>query len=133
MILEMPRTERFCTAQLIDAYTNCVDVLDASTFDGESCRFILTGPGFDGEIPEGMKEIEYPSNLGWIIIRTICFDKADEAAVHEIQSRMNSYTLNQYVSGSVGEKAEGHRRRSCLHLPERSALFHPERQLVLHG
>lgn len=107
VILEMPRTERFCTAQLIDAYTNCVDVLDASTFDGESCRFILTGPGFDGEIPEGMKEIEYPSNLGWIIIRTICFDKADEAAVHEIQSRMNSYTLNQYVSGSVGEKAEG--------------------------
>lgn len=107
VILEMPRTERFCTAQLIDAYTNCVDVLDASTFEGESGCFILTGPGFDGGIPDGMTQIKYPSSLGWIIIRTICFDKADEAAVHEIQSRMSVYTLSQFENGSVGESVRG--------------------------
>lgn len=79
VIIELPKTERFCTVQLLDAYTNCVDVIDASKFENESEKFIFTGVNFDGEIPEGMKQIEYPTSMGWIIIRTICFDKADEA------------------------------------------------------
>lgn len=107
VIMELPRTERFCTAQLIDAYTNCVRVIDASAFEADSCRFILTGPGFEGEIPEGMEQIKYPSSMGWIIIRTICYDKADETAVHEIQSQMSACTLSQYEAGTVGEAVKG--------------------------
>lgn len=107
VILELPRTERFCTAQLLDAYTNTVAVIDASSFENQRQSFIFTGPDFAGEIPEGMSRIEYPSNLGWMIIRTICFDKADEAKVHEIQGQMKAYTLKQYLEGSIDEAPEG--------------------------
>lgn len=107
VILELPKTERFCTAQLLDAYTNCVEIIDASAFQKERESFILTGSGFEGEIPEGMTRIEYPSSMGWIIIRTICFDKADEAAVHEIQGQMKTYTLRQYEAGNTREQPEG--------------------------
>jgi len=107
VILELPKTDRFCTAQLLDAYTNCVDVIDASEFEKERETFIFTKNDFEGEIPAGMTQIQYPSPMGWIIIRTICFDKADEAAVHEIQGQMKTYTLSQYKAQSTDEQPEG--------------------------
>ncbi|MBQ8015554.1 MAG: DUF1254 domain-containing protein [Clostridia bacterium] len=107
VIIELPKTERFCTAQLLDAYTNCVDVIDASKFENESEKFIFTGVDFDGEIPEGMKQIKYPTSMGWIIVRTICFDKADEANVHAIQNTMKTYTLSQLESGKTDEYPDG--------------------------
>lgn len=107
VIIELPKTERFCTAQLLDAYTNCVDVIDASKFENESEKFIFTGVGFDGKIPDGIKQIEYPTSMGWIIIRTICFDKADEANVHAIQNTMKTYTLSQLESGKTDEYSDG--------------------------
>ena len=54
-----------------------------------------------------MTQIEYPGSMGWMIIRTICFDKADEAAVHEIQAQMKSYTLSQYMQQNTDEQPEG--------------------------
>lgn len=107
VIIELPKTERFCTAQLLDAYTNCVDIIDASTFEKDSEKFIFTGVGFDGEIPEGMTRIEYPTSMGWIIIRTICFDKSDEANVHAIQALMKTYTLSQLESDKTDEYPDG--------------------------
>lgn len=107
VILELPKTDRFCTAQLLDAYTNCVDIIDASEFENEREIFIFTGNDFEGEIPDGMTQIQYPSSMGWMIIRTICFDKADEAAVHEIQAQMKTYTLSQYKAQNTNEQPEG--------------------------
>ncbi len=107
VILELPETDRFCTAQLLDAYTNTIAVIDAAEFENEKEYFIFTGNSFEGEIPEGMTQIEYPGSMGWMIIRTICFDKADEAAVHEIQAQMKSYTLSQYMQQNTDEQPEG--------------------------
>ncbi len=107
VIIELPKTERFCTAQLLDAYTNCVDIIDASKFENDSERFILTGNDFDGEIPNGIKQIKYPTSMGWIIIRTICYNEQDESNVHEIQNMMKTYTLSQLEAGKIDEVAEG--------------------------
>lgn len=107
VIMELPRTDRFCTAQLLDAYTNCVDVIDASKFEGDRETFIFTGVNFEGEIPEGMTQISYPTSMGWIIIRTICNDQADEANVHAIQNEMKVYTLAQFQAGNTHEPADG--------------------------
>lgn len=107
VVLEMPKTDRFCTAQIIDAYTNCVTVINASTFEAEREKFIFTGAGFEGEIPEGMTEIKSPTSLVWIIVRTICFDKEDEANVHAIQNEMKTYTYEQYQSGTTDVIPDG--------------------------
>ena len=122
VVIELPKTDRFCTAQLIDAYTNCVDVIDSSTFEKERETFILTGIDFDGEIPEGMKQIKYPTSMGWIIIRTICFDKADEAKVHEIQSKMKAYTLSRFKAGETEEQPEGIYREENILIPSKYVL-----------
>lgn len=107
VILELPKTDRFCTAQLLDAYTNCVTIIDASEFESERETYIFTGVDFQGEIPEGMTQVQYPTSFGWMIIRTICYNEADEAAVHAIQSQMKAYTLSQYNAGKTDEQPQG--------------------------
>ena len=62
----MPKTDRFCTAQVIDAYTNCVTVLDAAEFETESGKFIFTTEKFKEEIPRYMiKHQVRPGITGW--------------------------------------------------------------------
>jgi len=107
VILEMPKTERFCTAQVLDAYTNTIAVIDASTLKADSEKFIFTGTEFEGAIPEGMTEIKSPTSIVWILIRTICFNKADEANVHAIQNEMKTYTYEQYQNGTINETPDG--------------------------
>ncbi|MDO4339490.1 MAG: DUF1214 domain-containing protein [Eubacteriales bacterium] len=107
VILEMPKTERFCMAEVLDAYTNCISLMDAASFENSSEKFIFTGKSFDGEVPDGMTEIKCPTDLAWVIIRTLCSGDEDLENVYEIQSGMDTYTLSQYASGSTEEKSEG--------------------------
>lgn len=107
VVLEFPKAHRFCTAQVMDAYTNTVTVIDAVTFEHEIEKFVFCKEGFEGELPAEMTKVVCPTSLVWILIRTICNDKADVANVSAIQSKMNSYTLSQYKDGSIDVKPEG--------------------------
>ena len=107
VVLTMPRTDRFCNAEILDAYTNCITVLDAGTFEQESQTFLFTGPNFSGPIPEGMIQVASPTALNWVLIRTICFSKEDEAQVHAIQGNMSACTLAQYQAGTQNQPPEG--------------------------
>ena len=48
--------------------------------------YLITGPGFMGKLPEGLKEIKSPTGLVWIIGRTQTNGKADYAAVRHLRS-----------------------------------------------
>ena len=107
VVLEMPKTDRFCTAQVMDAYTNTITVIDASAFESDKEKFIFTGKDFEGTIPENMTEVKSPTSLVWILIRTICFNRADEENVHAIQNEMKTYTLEQYQNDTINEMPDG--------------------------
>lgn len=105
VILELPKTNRYCTAEILDAYTNCISILDAA--QEEYTKYIFTGKDFHGEIPEGMKQIECTTDLNWIIIRTICYEQDDLENVHELQQKMDTYTLTQYKNHTTDQKPHG--------------------------
>lgn len=107
VILEFPKTDRFCTVQVMDAYTNTVAILDAATFEKEIEKFVFFKEGYAEELPEGMTKIACPTSMIWVLVRTICNDKADVANVSAIQRKMDSYTLIQYKEGTTSEKPEG--------------------------
>ncbi len=107
LILEFPKTDRFCTVEVMDAYTNCISIIDAAKFESESEKYIFIREGSDDTAPEGVKTVKSPTDIGWIIVRTICSDKDDEAAVHEIQAKMKSYTLTGYLDGKTNEDSVG--------------------------
>lgn len=93
VIVELPKTDRFCTAQVLDAYTNCVTIIDCTSFEKETEKFIFTLPDFKGEIPSDVTRIECPTSLSWILVRTLCNGEEDMGNIREIQSGMKSYTL----------------------------------------
>ena len=104
VILELPKTDRFCTVEVLDAFSNCISVINTANFENEKEYFIFTAEDFSGEIPEGMAEIKSPSAMVWLLIRTVCGGKDDLPNVREIQSQMDCYT---YGSGKDGERKKG--------------------------
>ena len=107
VVVELPKTDRFCNAEIMDAYSNCISVIDTAKLEEESQKFIFTGPGFKDSIPEGMKEIKSPTNLVWVLVRTICKGDEDIQNVYGIQEKMDSYTLEQYMNNTIDQKPEG--------------------------
>lgn len=105
VVIEKPATDRYCSIQVIDAYTNCVTILGTGGDTAQACTYLFTGPDYDGEIPENMTQVAMPTNMGWLIVRTICNGEDDMKNVAAIQSEMAAATLTQYETGSA--PAEG--------------------------
>ncbi len=106
VIVELPKTDRFCTVQVIDAYTNSVKIIDASNFEQSSQKFIFTY-NFKEEIPKNITQVECPTPMAWIVVSTICNDRNDVANVHKLQEKMKSYTYTQLKDNQTNEKAKG--------------------------
>src|SRR5262249_49809089 len=59
--------------------------------------FAITGPGWKGKLPEGVKELKSPTNMVWIIGRTYCTGTAEDyKAVHAIQDQYKLVPLSSY-------------------------------------
>lgn len=97
-----PAEDRFCTTELLDAYTNCEAILYAS-----GVKFLLTGPGFEGEVPEEMDEIPVSTNTVWLLTRTEVKDADDLENIYALQEQMELVPLDVYLSGEDYEPQEG--------------------------
>lgn len=104
VIMELPKTDRFCIMQAMDAYSNTIEIIECMNLDGRT-TYIYTGPDFEGTVPDGMIEIKCPTNMVWILGRTVCGDNENNPAdryviTRTIQYQMKMYTLEQYENGT---------------------------------
>lgn len=111
VIIELPKTDRFCIMQLMDAYSNTVDIIGCM-YQEERTTYIITGPDFTGTVPEGMTEITCPTNMAWLLGRTVCGDNENNDAdgwiiTRTIQYQMKMYTLEQYNNGTINTPVKG--------------------------
>lgn len=111
VIVELPKTDRFCIMQAMDAYSNTIDIIECNELEART-TYIFTGPNFAGEIPEGMIEIKCPTNMVWILGRTVCADNENNAEdgwliTRTIQYQMKMYTLEQYHNGTQDQPLVG--------------------------
>jgi len=107
VVLKLPKTDRFSIMQFMDAYTSTITIIDCMTFENDSKTFLLTGPFWQGEVPEGMTQVKCPSNMVWMLGRTICADFEDSANVRAIQAQMDMYTLSAHLNGTASDKPKG--------------------------
>ena len=107
VVLVLPKTDRFSIMQFMDAYTSTITIIDCMSFENDSETFLLTGPFFKGEVPEGMTQVKCPSNMVWMLGRTICADFEDSANVRAIQKEMDMYTLSAHLNGTAADKPKG--------------------------
>lgn len=104
LVLGVPEVEkdRYYSLQFVDLYTyNFAYVGSATTGNGEG-KFLLAGPEWDGEKPEGVKEV-IRSDTDFVLVgyRTQLFNPADIVNVKKIQA---GYTVEP-LSKFLGEAA----------------------------
>jgi hypothetical protein len=87
IVLSVPDTDgRYYLLPLLDAWTNVFASPGARTTGTHSGDFAIVGPDWRGELPRGMREIDAPTSMVWIIGRTQANGRSDYEAVHEVQS-----------------------------------------------
>ncbi|MBC3887575.1 DUF1254 domain-containing protein [Acetobacterium paludosum] len=99
MVYVKPKTNRFCSVEVMDAYTNAVSILGSGGDTQDQQTYLFTGPNYKGTVPDNMKQVSLPTNLSWILIRTVCNGDADLDNVYAIQNQMQLLPLDAYLSG----------------------------------
>ena len=86
IVMSVPDTHgRYYLMEMLDGWTNVIPSPGKRTTGTGKADFAVTGPGWSGTLPAGVKEIKSPTALVWVIGRTQTNGKADYAAVHAIQ------------------------------------------------
>ena len=90
-VLSVPATERYYLLPMLDAYTNVFESPGTRTTGTDAEDFLITGPFWEGEAPEGMTQIKSPTSLVWLLGRTQVKSKEDGATV--VKTIQDGYKL----------------------------------------
>jgi hypothetical protein len=97
MVLSVPEMgRRYYLMQLLSAWTNVFASLGTRTSGNGQGSFAITGPGWKGQLPQGVREVRSPTDLVWLIGRTQTNGKDDYAAVHAIQKQYRLTPLSAW-------------------------------------
>ena len=97
-VLSIPdMKDRYFLVPMLDGWTNVFQVPGKRTTGTGAQTYAITGPGWTGTIPSGVKEYKSPTNLVWILGRIYCTGTpADYAAVHAAQDEFKLVPLSSY-------------------------------------
>ncbi len=106
-VLSVPETERYYLLPMLDAYTNVFESPGTRTTGTDARDFLISGPFWEGEVPEGMTHIKAPTSLVWLLGRTQVNNKEDGATVVKaIQDGFKLVPLNAYGKEYTAPKGE---------------------------
>ncbi len=100
IVLSVPPMEesRYFSIQLIDLYTHIADYIGTRTIGNRGGDFLLTGPGWEGTVPDGIdKVIPIETELLIAIYRTQLFNPDDLDNVRKIQSGYRLQPLSAFA------------------------------------
>ena len=107
MILDMPAIkDRYAVVQVVNAYVENQPYDYAPRTNGcDHARIAYAGPGWQGELPDGVKERRLDTNLGGIAIRIAAKDEADLEIVRRYQAQISLTPLSEWKDGPSGKPA----------------------------
>ena len=88
VVVVPPISDRYSTFQFVDAYSNNYAYLGQRATKGADGTYLVAGPDWNGQVPEGMTMIWTPTNLAWLINRIVLKGPADLSNVHAIQDKI---------------------------------------------
>lgn len=104
IVLTVPEIEkdRYFSIQLIDLYTFNFDYIGSRTTGNEGGRFLIAGPHWQGETPNGVeKVIRSETELVLAVYRTQLFNPADLDNVKQIQAGYQAQPLSAFLGQSA--------------------------------
>ncbi|ERP86695.1 hypothetical protein Q670_05870 [Alcanivorax sp. P2S70] len=97
-ILSLPDVQdRYYLFPMLDGWTDVFEVPGTRTTGTGAQVYAITGPGWEGALPEGVVEYKSPTSMVWFIGRIYCTGTPEDyAAVHEIQDEISLVPLSAY-------------------------------------
>ncbi len=100
VVLKVPSIEknRYFSFQFLDAYTNDYAYVGTRATGSGGGTYLIAGPQWNGTVPDGMTKIWAPTNLNWILQRTLVKGPSDVPNVHAIQDKSKLMPLSVYIN-----------------------------------
>ncbi|MFO0800014.1 MAG: DUF1254 domain-containing protein [Gemmataceae bacterium] len=97
-VLSLPDMgDRYFLMPMLDGWTNVFEVPGTRTTGNKAQAYAITGPGWKGTVPAGLKELKSPTNLVWILGRTYCTGTAEDyKACHAVMDRYDLRPLSAF-------------------------------------
>lgn len=97
-VLSLPDMhDRYFLMPMLSGWTDVFAVPGKRTTGTKAQTYVITGPGWKGTLPEGLKEIKAPTDLVWILGRTYCTGTPEDyKAVHAIMDQYSLVPLSAY-------------------------------------
>jgi hypothetical protein len=108
VVLTLPPIEedRYFSIQLVDLYTHIVDYIGSRRTGNDGGSFLISGPGWNGEVPETIeKTIRSETELMLAIYRTQLFNPDDIDNVKRIQDGYTVQPLSAFLGQAPPESA----------------------------
>src|SRR6476646_9580325 len=97
-VLSIPDMKgRYALFPMLDGWTTVFQVPGKRTTGTAAQTYAITGPGWKGTLPAGVKEYKSPTSIVWLLGRIYCTGTPqDYAEVHELQDQCKLVPLNAY-------------------------------------
>ncbi len=97
-VLSLPDAhDRYYLFPMLDGWTDVFQVPGKRTTGTGPQKYAITGPGWHGTLPDGVKEYKSPTSLVWILGRIYCTGTPEDyAAVHKMQDEISVVPLSSY-------------------------------------
>jgi hypothetical protein len=97
-VLSLPDAhDRYYLFPMLDGWTNVFQVPGKRTTGTGPQIYAITGPGWKGKLPEGVKEYKSPTAIVWLLGRIYCTGTPEDyAAVHKMQDEISLVPLSAY-------------------------------------
>lgn len=110
-LITKPATERGFTICINDCYGDCIDVLGKGGTKGSEDKavYALTGPDFQGVLPEGVIREDVPTNYAYLLVRAKISNIDSQEEIEEIralQDAMDLRPLSQYQKSYITPKGK---------------------------
>jgi hypothetical protein len=89
--------ERYYSLQFIDAYTFNFAYAGSRATGNDAGRFMVAGPGWKGDAPEGVTGIPSETEIAFVVYRTQLFGPDDLENVKKVQAGYTAQPLSAYL------------------------------------
>jgi hypothetical protein len=97
-VLSIPdMKDRYFLMPMLSGWTDVFQVPGKRTTGTKAQKYAITGPGWTGTLPAGLKEYKSPTGIVWILGRIYCMGTPqDYKAVHALQDKFSVVPLSAY-------------------------------------
>lgn len=89
--------KRYYLLPFLSGWTDVFEVPGSRTTGEKGGKYAITGPGWSGKLPDGVKELKSPTGMVWLLGRIYCTGTPEDyKAVHALQDKFELVPLSAY-------------------------------------